>query len=311
MLRSLGFITGSLLVGATLYVIAQSPSIVQKASDGTLTQQDLQQAVNQSKQNLQSSIAQSTSPPSTTRKTPTPLSTGPRENPKNTVSEKPAFEMTAVANLTTNAKPDSASEVSIDSTSHTTTDSTTQPHTADIQTVNTERNPANANSANQPSEKASFSKQPASSKDLGAEQAIAQVVESAKNLSNQLSNSSLFPTAPLAKEPNAPTPEPASTNPPSSKKITISIPPDPHQSVLEPTIGESNWYPVWDGFRSEISAKGFSHQLAKQSGRELRVERIGRGRYQVQMRFQDEQDLQQGLQQIGMKTGLKLSERTL
>ena len=274
MLRSLGFITGSLLVGATLYVIAQSPGIVQKTGEGTLTQQDLSQALDQSKQSLQQSLQQ----PVANEK---PITTAqPKENYK---TEKSATAQTKAA---VPIDPEQQGKSVIEET---------------IETASNQKPPS------APDQKSSST----------VEKTIQRAIDSAAALSKELKSAAILPVAPLAKE------EPRENTFRSKTPDTTPTPiPNPTDklAILEQSIGppaqrtpldSPEWYPVWDGFRSEISAKGFSNQLARQSGRELRVERVGTGRYQVQMRYQNEDDLQMGLQQIGIKTGLKLSERTL
>ncbi len=276
MLRLLGFVSGSLIVGATLFVLAESPQVVKKASDGELAPADIRQAIEHSKDKLQQQLQAASSPSEVTE---------------------------------TDNKAKTAAKITAHSASTAATSADTDKNVTVKKSANTEAAKLLNN-------------------------ALATVTELQQNISRPAS----MPTAPLAiPEPTNPLTElkkiPAmdppqqlqslppldghALNQPSAQLSTpmMTAVPGPATAPLADTLAADNqkisWHTVWDGFRSELSAKGFSRQLAKQTGRELRVERQAAGRYQVQMSYLNIDDLELGLNEIGSKTGLKLTAKTL
>ena len=68
------------------------------------------------------------------------------------------------------------------------------------------------------------------------------------------------------------------------------------------------WQPVWQAFRSELSAKGFAGQLQRLTGLEYRVRRASPWNYQVEFAFADAGQRDTVLRDIETKTGLGLME---
>jgi len=68
------------------------------------------------------------------------------------------------------------------------------------------------------------------------------------------------------------------------------------------------WQPVWQAFRSELSAKGFAGQLRRLTGQEYRVRRASPWTYQVELAYADEGQRDAVLREIQAKTGLGLME---
>ena len=68
------------------------------------------------------------------------------------------------------------------------------------------------------------------------------------------------------------------------------------------------WQPVWEAFRSEISAKGFARRLKRLTGQLYRVRRTSSWAYQVELAYADPLQRDAVLREIQTKTGLGLME---
>ncbi len=90
----------------------------------------------------------------------------------------------------------------------------------------------------------------------------------------------------------------------SSVSKASTAPTNPTDSPVE----ELNWEPVWQAFRSEISAKGFADRLKYLTGQEYRVRRTSPWAYQVELPYIDDEQRDALLHEIQTKTGLVLME---
>lgn len=72
--------------------------------------------------------------------------------------------------------------------------------------------------------------------------------------------------------------------------------------------GEPQWHPIWNPFRSEVSARGFAARLESLTGLEYRVTEVSSGSYQVAFAHLDESERQTKLARIEESTGLRLTE---
>ena len=140
------------------------------------------------------------------------------------------------------------------------------------------------------------------------------------------------PSIPLAasRQPPALAPSPASPTGPEDPVLVpetaVQADPAPSQNASEATFplavarldaepapvavlgpgakAEPLWHPLWTPFRSQASAQGFADHLSRTSGRHLRVEHQGPGRYRVQLAYRDAADLRLGLDHIAEVSGL-------
>jgi len=67
------------------------------------------------------------------------------------------------------------------------------------------------------------------------------------------------------------------------------------------------WHAIWAPFRTEIAARGFISRLESVTGLDYRVEKQGKGAWQVAFAYGDETERDAGLAQIAAATGLDLS----
>ncbi len=125
------------------------------------------------------------------------------------------------------------------------------------------------------------------------------------------------PTLDVPLEPDgpAPAPEPAAQTEPAPSRRALEEPSPPAVARLDAESAplaaiaagakaEPLWHPLWSPFRSQASAQGFADHLSRLSGRHLRVEHRGPGRYRVQLAYRDAADLQLGLDRIAEVSGL-------
>lgn len=69
----------------------------------------------------------------------------------------------------------------------------------------------------------------------------------------------------------------------------------------------TEWHAIWTPFRTEIAARGFVSRLESVTGLDYRVQKLGKGAWQVAFAYVDETDLDAGLEQIAAATGLDLT----
>jgi hypothetical protein len=80
------------------------------------------------------------------------------------------------------------------------------------------------------------------------------------------------------------------------------------KEVSDPLERQPGWQPLWQAFRSELSAKGFAGQLQRLTGQRYRVRRTSPWAYQVELAYDDARQRDAVLQEIARKTGLGLGE---
>lgn len=78
--------------------------------------------------------------------------------------------------------------------------------------------------------------------------------------------------------------------------------------VRDPLERQPGWQPLWQAFRSELSAKGFAGHLQRLTGQHYRVRRTSPWAYQVELAYDDTRQRDAVLQEIRRKTGLGLRE---
>ncbi|MEH6813193.1 MAG: hypothetical protein V7677_11745 [Motiliproteus sp.] len=287
MLRLLGFLSGSVIVGAALFVLAESPEVVKKAAEGDLAQADIRQAIAQSKDKLQQQIQEAIKPAATS---------GTDSGAKSTAVEIPP----------TNANPETLAKVK-------NTELALAATIDEIAASNERLNNALAAVTDQQNQATAQSVFPTAT--------LAPSRKSAKPMANPMPQPMTSPsdeenTPTLAMLDKTKALPPLDTDPLNRQPQQLSLPDSSQDRSQVPDDGSAvddnqAWHTVWDGFRSELSAKGFSRQLSKQTGRDLRIKRQGPGRYLVQMSYRSMEDLEAGLSEIGAKTGLKLTAKTL
>ncbi|MEH6626503.1 MAG: hypothetical protein V7739_08660 [Motiliproteus sp.] len=279
MLRLLGFLSGSVIVGAALFVLAESPEVVKKAAEGDLAQADIRQAIAHSKDKLQQQIQEAIKPAATS---------GTDSGAKSTAVEIPP----------TNANPETLAKVK-------NTELALAATIDEIAASNERLNNALAAVTDQQNQATAQSVFPTAT--------LAPSRKSAKPMTSPSDEENTPTLAMLDKTKALPS---LDTDPLNLQPQQLSLPDSSQDRSQVPDDGSAvddnqAWHTVWDGFRSELSAKGFSRQLSKQTGRDLRIKRQGPGRYLVQMSYLNMEDLEAGLSEIGAKTGLKLTAKTL
>ncbi len=95
---------------------------------------------------------------------------------------------------------------------------------------------------------------------------------------------------------------PESSSPPGFPRLVAES--TPVVATTARSIAEPSWHPLWNPFRSRISAQGFADHLSRLSGRRFSVEHEGPGQYRVHLAYQDATDLQLGLALVEAVSGL-------
>lgn len=95
---------------------------------------------------------------------------------------------------------------------------------------------------------------------------------------------------------------------PESQKRSVSKASTAPANPTDAPVERMNWEPVWQAFRSEISAKGFADRLKYLTGQEYRVRRTSPWAYQVELPYIDQEQRDALLHEIQTKTGLVLTE---
>ena len=71
-----------------------------------------------------------------------------------------------------------------------------------------------------------------------------------------------------------------------------------------PTSETRKWHPVWEAFRSELSAKGFADHLKRLTQHEFRVRRQSAWTYQVEFAYATDTELTEALDDIQTRAGV-------
>ncbi len=282
MIRTLGFLTGALLVGVILFLLAEQPQMVNKATQGEVTAEDLKQALNHGKARLQRSLEIVTAD-STAQEVYMPRlkseGSAPQALPASSLIDRssPSAQLSresANPRLGPLSKPLSKT---LNSPAAGTTEAAqpSMPYaplaTPGTRALKTPRADAEATSS------------------VTAPITVAVDRLADKSIQAPINASKLSP-------------DPAVSVPGKGFEMALT------ESSAQPgLLVTDNWHPLWKSFRSQLSAEGFATRLQKLSGRELRVLPQGRGRYTVQLRYLDPRDLEQALQKISDTSGLDLA----
>ncbi len=282
MIRTLGFLTGALLVGVILFLLAEQPQMVNKATQGEVTTEDLKQALNHGKARLQRSLEIVTAE-GTAQEVYMPRlkseGSAPEALPATALTDRPS-PSTPLSRESANPTPGPLSK-SLSKTLHSPTaaqsEAAAQPSmpyaplaAPETRALKTPRAGAEATS-------------PATAPITLAVDRLAD-----KSIQAPINGSRLSP-------------ETAISRPGKGFERALS-----GNSVQPGRLMTDNWHPLWKSFRSQLSAEGFATRLQKLSGRELRILPQGPGRYTVQLRYLDPGDLEQALQKISDTSGLDL-----
>ncbi len=279
MIRTLGFFTGALLVGVILFLLAEQPQMVNKATQGEVTAEDLKQALNHGKARLQRSLEIVTAD-----------STAQEVYMPRLKSEGSAPEPLPAASLIDRSSP--SAQLSRESANP-----TPVPLGKPLsKTLNSQ-----AETATQPSMPYAPLATPGT-RALKTPRADAEATSSVTApitvAVDRLADKSIQAPINASKL----SPDPAVSVPGKGFEMALT------ESSAQPgLLVTDNWHPLWKSFRSQLSAEGFATRLQKLSGRELRVLPQGRGRYTVQLRYLDPRDLEQALQKISDTSGLDLA----
>ncbi len=94
--------------------------------------------------------------------------------------------------------------------------------------------------------------------------------------------------------------------PPSA--VDTAAPEQPDVSEEPPfVLTQPEWHAIWTPFRTEIAARGFVSRLESVTGLDYRVQKLGKGAWQVAFAYDDATGLDAGLEQIAAATGLDLA----
>ncbi|MBL3529474.1 MAG: hypothetical protein JMN27_10220 [gamma proteobacterium endosymbiont of Lamellibrachia anaximandri] len=83
---------------------------------------------------------------------------------------------------------------------------------------------------------------------------------------------------------------------------------EPPISNIELQAIDQQWQPFWSPFHSERSANGFASRIERLTGRQMRVQQIESGRYQVDFAHWGEADRTIALTQIAAASGLEIEQ---
>ncbi len=96
----------------------------------------------------------------------------------------------------------------------------------------------------------------------------------------------------------------------AASEVAPDVAPTPPAAVpvaTEAAVSGSLWAPVWESFRSELSARGFAGRLQTLTGFEYQVVSVPPRRYQVQVAHTDEAERLTRLARIESMTGLRVN----
>jgi len=120
------------------------------------------------------------------------------------------------------------------------------------------------------------------------------------------------PPAPRKTAPAVKTVTPREVPPEEKTPVDAFAPPmDTGKAAGAPEMGapgEPQWHPIWNPFRSQLSARGFAARLESLTGLEYRVTEVSPGSYQVAFAHGDEAERHTNLARIEETTGLRLTE---
>jgi hypothetical protein len=115
-------------------------------------------------------------------------------------------------------------------------------------------------------------------------------------------------TAPAAADGPEPTPVPDTLRPAAG-----GAPPQADAGSVKPEdrpgphAAPVRWQPVWHGFSSELSARGFADRLRRLGDGDFRVRRTAAWRYQVELAFREAHERDRALAALRAATGLPLA----